>query len=267
MLRRGFSTTVARIQSLIVGKNYGELSKAICANGIISEIDWKDITDSVIALVDNNKTDAKSSVLVPSLIIASAASGHSLSDLQRKKLSDLATQMYESLSAFDKVVFTIGCSQSGLRTAGVVDFVNRFLTEARSDGFSQIPQKLVPGLLLAVSTLGIDNQLSWNHLLAKLDIESLSPHDITQTALAVATSRTFPISSIERLIDSAVAKGADSFSFDDAVCLSHSLNCLEVFHSDLFRVLLVRVSNAPSLDQDAKKLMKQVILSVFGRES
>lgn len=263
MIRR-FSSTVSRIQSLVASKNYGELSKAICANGVTSDRDWKEVADSVINLITLNKNDPKSASLVPSLVIASAASGHALSSHQRMLLSQLGSEMFESLSPFDKVVFTIGCSQSGLRTTAVVDFVNRFLTEARADGCSEIPQRLVPSLLLAIATLGIDNQQSWNQLLAKLDVESLNSHDLTQTALAVATSRTFPISSIERIIDTAVSRGADTFSFDDAVCLCHSLSCLEVFHRDLFRGLLVRVANTPgTLDLDAKKLMEQVILSLF----
>jgi hypothetical protein len=264
LIRRAYSVSpLNRIQSLVATKNFLELSKAICANGITSETDWKSVSDSVLALIEGNKTDKNVAALVPSLVIASAASGHGLASNHRHRISQYAVQLFEFMSEFDKVVFTIGCSQSGLRTPEVVDFVNRFLTEARESGFASLDSKFVPGLLLAVSTLGIDNQLAWNHLVAKLDIESLSPHDITQSALAIATSRTFPISTIERIIDAAVAVGADKFSFEDAVCLCHSLACIEMFHVDLFRSLLVRVSNAPSLDSDARKLMKQVVLSLF----
>lgn len=128
-----------------------------------------------------------------------------------------------------------------------------------------IPSRLVPSLLLAISTLGIQNPLSWNMLLGKLDIESLSAHELSQTCLAIATSRSFPISSIERIIDASMALGADKFSPQDALCLAHSLTCLEVFHTSLFRSLLVRISNATTstFDSDAVKLLKQTVLAMF----
>ena len=266
-MKRGFgsSKVVSRIQSLVATRNYPELSKALCANGITDEKAWLSIVDSVLNLVDPKEPSGASGVVIPSLVIASAAGGHSLTYFQRNRIGDLAVSLFDSLSEFDKLVFTIGCSQAGLRTPSVVDFVSRFLTVSREGTqFSGIPEKFIPELLLAVATLGIDNQLSWNQLLAKVDFENLTPHALTQTALAIATSRTFPISAIERMIDGSVSRGGgEAFSFEDALCFAHSLTCLEVFHTQLFRSLLVRISNAPTLEEDGKNILKQIVISLF----
>jgi hypothetical protein len=257
-------SSISRIERMISGKQFVDLSKALCANEIGSDSEWSSVINSTLKLVETNKADKSAASIVPSLVIASAVRGYSLSQQQGTRVGELALAMFSSLSDFDKVVFTIGCSQASLRRPEVVDFVNRFLTEAREPNqFGGIPQRFLPGFLLAVSNLGIDNQLSWNLLLAKIDIENLNSHDLTQAALAIATARAFPIASIERIIESAAQKGGDAFSVDDSVCLAHSLTCLEVFHVDLFRSLLVRISNAPSLDEGGQKLLKQIILSMF----
>ena len=258
--RRFLSSSVSRIDSLIGSKNYADLTRVICNTGLCNSQDqWNELIGKVVALVEANKADSGVACLVSSIVIASAASGFELTD--RGRISKLAIKFFPAFSPFDKIVFTIGCSQSGFRTPDTVDVINRFLTESKESHFQDVPERFHPGLLLAVSTLSIDNQLAWNMLLSKLDIERLSPHDLTQAALAIATSRSFPISTIERIIES--SNRADNFSPDDAICLGHSLTCLEVYHRDLFRSLLVRIANGPAIDSDASRLLKQIIIGLF----
>lgn len=264
--RRCFSSSaLSRIERLVSERNYSELTKAICMNGLQSEAEWSTAAHSVLSLVESDTNNASSAAIIPSLLIATAASGIELSSNTRHRIERLSDSLFPALSPFDKTVFTIGCSQSGFRTPGTVGFVNRFLSEARETHMAAIPIRLIPSLLLAISTMGINNTLSWNMLLGKLDIETLSSHEFSQTCLAIATSRSFPISSIERIIDASMNLGADKFSPQDALCIAHSLTCLEVFHTGLFRSLLVRISNATSsaFDSDAIKLLKQIVIGIY----
>jgi hypothetical protein len=256
------SAALARVESLIAAKEVAQISKAICAlkTTDLDSNEWNSLTDSVIQFAKSNK---QSAAVIPAVVIATASTGNSISESQKTSIGNLISESFESLSKFDKAVLTIGCSQSGFRTPAVVDFVNRFLTEARETQFENMPVRLMPSLLLAVATLGIDNQLSWNHLVASIDFENLNQRDLVNVALAIVTSRTFPIATVERIVASSLALGGESFAIDDAVCLAHSLTCLEVFQADLFRSLLFNISKAESLDDDAKRLTKQVLLSLF----
>ena len=261
-VRRCSGTALSRVQALISSNDAAGLSKTLCSmrSDSVTESEWNQISESVVSFIE--KAGEGRASLVPSIIISSASLRYSLKELEKERLATSAVKLFDALSVFDKIVFTIGCSQAGVRTPEVVDFVNRFLNDSRTE-FSGTHETFLPSLLLAVATLGVVNPTSWNQLLARTNIEALTPHDLVNVTLAVVTSRTFPISTIEQIIDTAAATGAARFSFNDAISFTHSMATLEVFRTDLFRSMLLRISECPSLDSDAQKLVKQCILSLF----
>ena len=264
MLRctRLLSTTatpiVSKVQALIGWKKSEEIVKTICnlKPSEIDEHDWHVITDQLITYSEQTK----SASVIPSVVIASASLGYSVPDIDKERIGNLAISLFESLSVFDKIVFTVGCSQAGVRTPEIVDIINRFLVETRD---VDIPERFLHSILLAVANLGISNIVSWNQLIARINPETLSPHDLANVTLAIVTSRTFPIALIERIINSAAAAGSQNFTSNDAISFTHSLTCLEVFRTDLFRSLLNQISQSATLDSDAVKLVKQIMISLF----
>ena len=265
--RRYSTEIVSRVQTLIESKRFTEISKAICGlkASTLTQSEWNAVTEAVTSFMKTNKSNTSLGYLSGSLLLGSASQGFPLSRSSRDTVSRVALESFPSLSVFDKVVFTVGSCQTGLRNASVVEFVNRFLSEEQTNGFMNVPSTILPSLILSVATLGIDNHNSWNALIAKIDVEKLSSSEVSNVALAIVTSRTFPIATVEKILDRAAEIGALNFSFNDAICILHSLCCLEVFRIDLVRGLLQRIGKekAVMLDADGSKLLKQAILSLF----
>ena len=260
MLRRGriAANITSKINDAIMSKNVAELPKLVCSikGDSVSEADWNSLVDTLSSFLRDTQCESGSASIAPALVITAASTGLPLSRSSRSTLSRRALECFSSFSVFDKAVFSIGCSQTGLRDASVLEFVNRFST----DGFADVSESLLPALMLAVATLGIKNHHGWNGLIARLKFENLKPGDLSNIALAVVTSRTFPIATVEKLLDKSAAM---TFSFHDALSLLHSLCCLEVFRTDLVRGLLKKISESKEIDKDASKLLKQSILALF----
>ena len=256
---------VGRIIAFAHAKNFPELSKTLCSikAGAVSESEWQTVSDTITCLIKNSPGESGIASLCPSLLITCASGGFPISRNSREMVSKVVLEYFPSLSVFDKVVFTIGSSQTGLRNESVVHFVNRFLAEERENGFTGVSDALVPSLLLAVATLGISNHNGWNGLVARLNFAKMGSREVSDTALAIVTSRSFPIATVEKVLDRAAEIGAQKFSSEDAVCFLHTICCLEVFRTDLVRGLLLRIGRGGGLDEEGEKLVKQAILSLF----
>ena len=258
-------SSLAKLESRIAAKKFSDISKVICSfpkdSPSVSESEWRKVVETVTDFIKSNKSSStpETASIIPSLIITTASLGHSLTEPEKKRIVSSVSPIFDSFSVFDKIVFIIGASQVGLRTPESVNLVNKFLAERRGE----IPDNFIPSILLAIANLGIQNPNAWNDLMARLNIEFMTFHDLVNTALSIVTSRTFPISSVERLVESASKLDVKSLSYDDSISLCHSLSCLEVFHTSLFRTLLGRIAECPSLDSDGAKLVKQIIISVF----
>ena len=248
-------SAIPRVETLLRNKQYSELSKFLTSTSpefVITEDEWIKVVDHIV------KDQSASPIIIPSLLISTAARDFSLSWEQKNLVSKSFTQSFANMSEFDRIVTTIGASQLGLRTPEVISCVSDFLL---SDAES-IPEKFLPSILLAMANLAINNQRAWGTLIARVPIESLSLHALSNMALAVATSRSFPISLLERIVDTASLVNLSHATAEDIVTLAHSLTCLELYRTDLFRSLLDKLSRELKLDADASKLVKQILLAV-----
>jgi len=258
MLRSSFRrlSFILRVESFLRNKEYSELSKFLtsstASDPLMSEDEWANLVDRIV------KDESALSIMTPSLLISTAARDSTLSMEQKTLISQSLENSFSSMSQFDKIVVTIGASQLGFRTPATISLISDFLlSESES-----IPEKFLPPVLLAMANLAINNQRAWGTLIARVPVESLSLHALSNLALAVATSRSFPIALLERIVDTASLANLAHSHVEDVVTLAHSLSALEVYRTDLFRSLLDKLSREPRYDSDAVKLVKQVILAV-----
>ena len=255
MLRNSrFRSSLHQAELFIRNNQFAELSRFLSSirkiDPSVTEDDWHKIVDRVI------KDDSALVVAGPSLLISTSSMNYSLSSEQKSVISNSLSRSFSHMSQFDQIVTLIGVSQLGIRTPEMISVLSDFLSQ-QSDS---IPEKLIPSILLANANLAINNQRAWGTLIARVPIESLAAHELVNVCLAIATSRTFPISFIERVVNTASTSAIGSAQ--DALTLCHSLTCLEVFHTDLFRSLLDQLSREQNFDSDSIKLVKQIILSV-----
>ena len=245
--------SLRRIQSLVLNREYDNVAKLLCGlprEGNTSESEWHSIVDEL----SSDENSLKS--VLSSLVITSASLGYLLTPKQKGRICAALLLHKDCMSDFDKIVFIIGSSQLGMRTEAVVEFTQQFIGR----NSNAISQSLLPSLLLAVANLGVS--VGWNKLIAQLQIEDMQIPTLANTALAIVTSRTFPISTIERILEKA-ATHTESMDVNDAVSLMHSFACWEVYRTDLFRKLLNRISLSPVSLSASQSLIKQIIVSVF----
>lgn len=255
-LYRTLRFPVSEVQTLIREARWDQVARALSALPkevpLVSQPEWTGIVDSVLS----QPTEGMHAVF-PSMLITSASLGFTLCDRQKRLISRNLKPVGAHMSEFDKIVFLIGASQLGLRTGETVDFAHGVLSDLKN---SLIPEKLLVPLMLAVANLGLS--YGTEKLVPRLAVERLSPHELANTALAILTSRAFPIAAIERVLDAAFLS-AEKFNPQDALSLTHSLCGLEVFRPDLIRTLLNQISTLSSIDPDESKLLKQIVLSLF----
>jgi len=253
---RRFSA-ILQVDSFLRTRQYSDLSKFLtttprASDATITEEDWTGIVDRII------KDESALSAITPALLISTAAKQFSLSSEHKILLSKSLCNSYTTMSQFDKIVATIGVSQLGIRTPEVISVVSEFL----SADSETVPEKFIPSILLAMANLAINNQRAWGTLIARVPVESLSFHSLANLALAVATSRSFPISLVERIVDTTAASNLTQTTIEDVITLAHSLTCLEVYRTDLFRSLLDKLSRERKFDSDTAKFVKQIVLAV-----
>jgi hypothetical protein len=251
-LRRSvrYFSAVGDLERLLFERKFGELTRAVCAlPRSTDESDWKKFIDAVFRVPDVGP-------VIPAIVITSANLGFGVPVIYRDQLIKAVKSVWTELSILDRVVFLIGLSQVGIRTSASVDLFQNFLAAE----LDHVPEKLIPALMLSVANYGIENGNGWNSLVSRVRVDTLSPHELANTALALATSKTFPISLLERVMDASVRV---DFALDDALTMCHSLVCLELYRSDLIRRLLNIISDPRKLNSHQKLLLKQIILSLF----
>jgi hypothetical protein len=250
-----FLSSISQAELFIRNNQFAELSKFLSTvrkrDPPVTEEDWHRIVDRVI------KDDSALTVAGPSLLISTSSMNFSLTFEQKSALSLSLSKSFSHMSQFDKIVTLIGVSQLGIRTPEIISLISEFISEE----VEVLPENFLPSILLAVANLAINNQRAWGTLIARVSVETLNSHELANMSLAIATSRSFPISLIERIVNTAVS--TPTSSVQDALALCHSLTCLEVYQTDLFRSLLDKLSREQKFDPDSIKLMKQIILAVF----
>jgi len=262
------ANVTAKIDSFIASKDTKNLAQYLCS---IPKETGHELTEETWKKIVNRALSCSSDVILPSIVISTASLGFSLDYSGRSKIASLASEHFPPMSVFEKVVFTIGSSKIGLRTHEIVVTIHHFISQYADE----IQEKFLPSFLLALANLGIDNPGAWETLMARVPVEGLNFHQLTNLTLGIVTAKKFPIAMIERIIETAGGillepiKGTiPSPALEDiesVISFTHSLACLEVYRTDLFRHCLNQISLSPTAfgDSDVKKLVKQILLSVW----